>query len=127
MIRSSILLIEARNCVTEICAIKLRLCGDLAGEEPFTKRAEWNESDPEFLKCGKNLLFRLPPKKRVLALQGGHGLHSVRSTNCLSACFRQTKVLHLALLNQVLYRPGNVFDRHIQIDTMLIEEVDYID
>src|SRR5204863_7192205 len=29
-------------------------------------------------------------------------------------------------LNQILYRPGNVFDRDIQIDTVLVKEVDYI-
>ena len=36
-------------------------------------------------------------------------------------------MLDLALLNQIFYRTGNVFDRHLQIDPMLIEQIDGLD
>jgi hypothetical protein len=42
----------------------------------------------------------------------------------LHACFRKAEVLHLALLNQVLHHPRHVFDRHVRVDTMLIEQID---
>jgi len=32
----------------------------------------------------------------------------------------------LTFLNQVLHRPGNVFDRHVRVNPMLIEEIDVI-
>ena len=40
---------KARDDVAEIGFIELRIFVDLASKEAFTKRAEWNESDPEFL------------------------------------------------------------------------------
>jgi len=50
LIRFSSLWGKARDDVAEIGAIELRILGDLAREEALTKRAKWNESDPEFLK-----------------------------------------------------------------------------
>jgi hypothetical protein len=38
--------------------------------------------------------------------------------------FGEAEVLHLALLDQVLHRAGHVFDRHVRIDAVLIEQVD---
>jgi hypothetical protein len=36
-------------------------------------------------------------------------------------------VLYLALLNQLLHSAGNVFDGHVQVDTMLVVEIDGVD
>src|SRR5260221_11679828 len=41
-------------------------------------------------------------------------------------CFRKSEVLHLALLNQLFHRSRNVFDRHVGIYAVLIEQVDDI-
>ena len=39
---------KARNDIAEIGAIELRILADLAREEAFAERTEWNESDSEF-------------------------------------------------------------------------------
>ncbi len=33
-------------------------------------------------------------------------------------------MLHLAFLNQVLHRSSHVFDRHIRVDPVLVEQID---
>src|SRR5215467_9172059 len=47
--------------------------------------------------------------------------------NCLCARFRETEVLHLAFLNQILHSTRNIFDGNLQVDTMLVEQIDGID
>ena len=42
----------------------------------------------------------------------------------LHAGFRQAEVPDLALLDQVLHRAGDILDRHVGVDAVLIEEVD---
>ena len=54
-------------------------------------------------------------------------LDGVSAANRLHPGFRKAEVLDLALLNQLLHRAGDVFDRHIRIDAVLIEEIDRID
>ena len=46
------------------------------------------------------------------------------TTNRLHASFRQAKMLHFALLNKFLYRPGDIFNRDIRVNPVLIEQVD---
>jgi hypothetical protein len=48
------------------------------------------------------------------------------SANRLCACFRQSKVLHLALLDQVFDSSRNIFDRNLVIDAVLVEKIDRI-
>src|SRR5206468_10189063 len=45
----------------------------------------------------------------------------------LCSCFGQAKVLHFTLLDQFLHRPSDVFDRHVRINAMLVEQIDGID
>jgi hypothetical protein len=54
-------------------------------------------------------------------------LDGMRAPNRLDSCFRKAEVLDLSLLNQVLYRSGHVFDRHVRVNTVLIEQVDGVD
>ena len=49
------------------------------------------------------------------------------ATDRLHSCFRQAEVLDLTFLNQVLHRPRHVFDWHVRVNTVLIEQVDGID
>ena len=44
----------------------------------------------------------------------------------LHPCFGKAEVLHLALLNQFFHRSRNVFDRHVGVNAVLIEQVDDI-
>jgi hypothetical protein len=50
----------------------------------------------------------------------------VRAADGLHACFGKAEVLDLAFLNQVLHRSRYVFDRHVRVNPMLIEQVDDI-
>ena len=40
--------------------------------------------------------------------------------------FRETEVQHLALSDQLLDRAGDVLDRHVRIDAMLVEQIDAV-
>jgi hypothetical protein len=50
----------------------------------------------------------------------------VRATNRLCSSFRKTEMLHLTFVNKFLHRSGDVFDRDVQIDPMLIKQIDDI-
>jgi hypothetical protein len=100
---------------------------DLASQETFAQRAEWNEADPKLLKGWHQCLFRLAPEQRVLALKCSDRLNCMGPANCVCARFRKTEVLHLAFLNQILDSARNIFDRNIQVDPMLIEEINGTD
>jgi hypothetical protein len=51
----------------------------------------------------------------------------MRATDCLSTCLGKPEVLHLARLNQILYRSRNIFDGHIWVYGVLVEQVNNID
>src|SRR5205085_7601058 len=70
---------------------------------------------------------RLPPPQRVLALKRGHRLNCMGAADGLRSGFGKAEVLHLACLDQILNGSGYFFDRHVQIDTMLVEQIDRID
>src|SRR5208282_2568461 len=61
------------------------------------------------------------------ALDRGDWLDGVGAADGLRARLRKTKVLHFTLLNQIFHRTSNVFDWHLQVDAMLIEEIDGLD
>src|ERR1700722_1799081 len=126
LVRFTVLWVKAWDGVAEIRIIELRIFSDLAGEETFTKWAKWNESDPEFFQRRQHQFFRLPPPERVLALKCGDRLNRVCATDRLRSCFRKAEVLNLTLLNELLHRSGHFFDRHVQIDTMLVKQIDRI-
>src|SRR5207249_2702837 len=117
---------KARDDVAEVGLVELRIFADLAGEEAFTKRTERNEPDAEFLECRYYFRFRLSPPKRIFALKCRDRLNGVCTTDGLHACFRESEMFHLALLNQILHGSGDVFDRHVGIDAVLIQQVDDI-
>jgi len=48
----------------------------------------------------------------------------VCAANCLHACFRETEVLHLTLLNELFHGSGNVFDGHVRVNSVLIVKID---
>jgi hypothetical protein len=61
------------------------------------------------------------------ALQSGDRLNRVSATHCLRTRFRQAEVLDLTRPDQILYRARDILDRHVGIDTVLVEQVDGID
>lgn len=46
--------------------------------------------------------------------------------NSLNSWVRKTEVLDLAVVDEFLHRSHDVFDRHVQIETMLVEQIDRI-
>ncbi len=114
---------EARNDVAEIGTVEGRVLVDGARKEALAQRTEGDEADPELLKCRQNLLLRLAPSQRILALQRGHRLDDVSAADRLYACFGETEVLDLSLLDQFFYRARHVLDRHVRVDTVLVKEI----
>src|SRR4051794_12702979 len=114
LIDSAVVLAEAGDRAAEVGAVEFGLSADLTREKTFAQRAEGHEADPEFLERLHHGVFRLPPPQRVLALKRGDGLNRMRATDGLFAGLRETEVLHLALLDQVLHRARDVFDRDVR-------------
>ena len=50
----------------------------------------------------------------------------MRAAERLHARFRKSEVLHLAFADQAFDRAGDVLDRHLGIDAVLVEEIDPI-
>src|ERR1700690_1151426 len=50
---------KTRDDIAEISAVELRILVDLARKEALSQRAEWNESDAEFLERRQHFLLRL--------------------------------------------------------------------
>ncbi len=99
---------------------------DRAGEKALAQRAEGDEADAEFFEGRQHLLLGLSPPQRILALQRRDRLHGMGTADGLHAGLRQAEMPDLALADQVLHGAGDVFDRHVRVDAMLIEEVDDI-
>jgi hypothetical protein len=117
---------KTRHNVAEIGAVERRFLGDSARKEALTKRTERDKADPKLLRRRQNPLLRLWPPQGILALQSSHGLHGVSTMNRLHACFGQAEVLDLAFLDELFDGAGDVFNVHIRIDTVLIEQIDHI-
>src|SRR5437016_3045265 len=60
------------------------------------------------------------------AVQCSDRMDGVSATDRLHSCFRKPEVLDLTFLNQILYRCRHLFDWHLRINAMLIEEIDGI-
>src|SRR3984893_2878178 len=127
LIRLESLRREAREGVAEVGAVESRVFVHLSREEAPAKRTKWNESDSEFLEGRQHFRFRLSPPQRIFALECCKRLDGVCATNRLHSRLRKAEVLHLAFLNQLFHRAGDIFNRHAGIDAVLIEHVDGID
>src|SRR6266404_2387520 len=126
LVRFTIRRVKARDCVAEIRVVELRIFVDLAREKALTKGTKWNKSDSEFFERRQHRLFRLPPPQRVFALKCSDQLNRVCTADRLNSCFTKTEVLDLTFVDEALHRSRDVFDRHVQIDAMLVEEIDRI-
>src|SRR5208337_4507024 len=58
-------------------------------------------------------------------LESSHRLHCVSTANRLYACFGQTEVFDLTFLDELFDRASDIFNRHIRIDPVLIEQIDH--
>src|ERR1700683_3020122 len=112
------------NLFAEIPLPKLRIFAYLASHKALAQRTEWYEADAKFLERGDHFHFRFSPPQRVFALQCGDRLDFVGAADRLHARFRESEVLHLALLDQIFYRSRSVFDGDVGVDAVLIEQID---
>src|SRR5436189_1088218 len=122
----AVLFSEARDRFAKIVRLERCLVVDRAGQKTFPKWTERYEPDAEFLERRENLAFGLTPPQGVLALQCRNRLNSVGAADRRGSCLRQAEVLDFALRNEVLDGTSDVFDRHVRVNAMLIEEVDSI-
>ena len=60
-------------------------------------------------------------------MERGHRLDGVGSADGFHARFGKAEVLHFAFLDQVFHRAGDVFDGHVRVDSMLIQQIDDVD
>ena len=115
---------EARHHVAKIAAVKGGVLGDGAGEKALAERAEWHQTDAQRCQRRQDFTLRLAPPQRIFALQRRDRLHRVSSPNGLRTGFRQAEILHFPFANQLLHRTGHLLDRHLGIDTVLIQQID---
>ena len=113
MLRKSVL---SNFAFSSILPVRKPLPSGLYGTKPM----------PSSSKRRYHFLLRRPRPQRVFALESSDRLDGVCATDGLHACFGKAEVLDLAFLNQVLHRSGYVFDGHVRVNAMLIEQVDDI-
>ena len=128
LIRLQSLRREARQGAAEVGAVEGRVLVDLAREEALAQRAVGHEADAEFLERRDAL------PSRASRLHSEYSLWSAvtgwtawaRRIVCTPASERP-KCLTLPCLDQFLHRARHVFDRHVRVDAVLIEQVDGVD
>src|SRR5271165_486961 len=99
---------------------------DGPSKEALAKGAPGNEADPEFFAGRQHFGFEIACPKRIFALDGGNRLNGMCAPQCLRSRFGKTEILDLSFLNQVLDRSGDVFDWHVRVNTVLIEQIDAV-
>src|SRR5271165_1531356 len=117
---------EARHDVAEVVLRERGLVVDRARQEALSERAEGHEADSQLFERRKDLVLRLAPPQRVLALQGRDRLNGVGAADGLHAGLRKPKKSYLALGDEVANGPGNLLDRDVAVDPVLIEEIDVV-
>ena len=103
----------------------VRVLVDRAGEKALAERAEGHEADAEFLAASAGFPSRarattanIRSAARSRAAPRGRGGWSATPASDRPKC------LTLPSLDQVLHRAGDVLDRHVRVDAVLVEQVD---
>ena len=119
-------LLEAGDGGTEVAGGERRGRVDGSGEEALAERAVGDEADAELGEDGDDVVLPVAPPQRVLALDGGDGMHGVGPADRVGGCFGEPEVSDLPGVDELLDRPGDVLDRHIRVDAVLVVEVDVV-
>ena len=97
-----------------------------AGEEPHAERAPRHEADPKLLARRDDFLLGSAPEHRVLVLDGGDRQRGMSRRSVSSPISERPQCRTLPCVHQVLDRAGDVLDRDLGIDPVLVEEVDAV-
>ena len=117
---------KARNDVAEVGTVERSVFVDLARQEALAQGAIGNEPNSKFLDRRQHFLLRISEPERVFTLDRGHRLDGVSPPNRLCSSFRKAEVLHLTFPNQVPHRSRHILDRHVRVNTVLIEKIDNV-
>ena len=99
----------------------------LPGEVAHPEGTPRNETDPEFLARLKHaVLLWVPLHEGILGLNRAHRLHCVSPADGRGARLRKAEVQHLALSDQLFDRAGDVLDRDVRVDAMLVQQIDTV-
>ncbi len=99
---------------------------DGTGQKPHPERAPRDEADAELLAERDDHLLRPAPQHRILVLNGTDAQRRMGAAQRLRSHLREAPVQDLALRHQLLDGAGDVFDRDLRVDAMLIEEIDAV-
>ena len=118
---------KARLRQTKIAAVERRRLIDCACQKTFAERCKGHEADTELLKSRQNFRFRLPPPKRVFALQRGDGLHRVSSSGSSQPRLRKGRNGEpCPAAIRSFTAPATSSIGTFGIDAVLIEKIDHI-
>src|SRR5581483_2962291 len=78
------------------------------------------------LQSGMDLLLRFAPPQRILTLERRQRLYRMSASDGRGTGLRHAEVLDLTFPDEVLYCACHIFDGHIRIHTMLIEQIDRV-
>jgi hypothetical protein len=83
-----------------------------------------DRDDPRLL--GEDASLGAAPPQAVFALERGHRLHGVGAADGFLGGFGHAEMFHLAGSDQVLDGAGDVLDRHVGVDPVLVVQVDHV-
>ena len=108
---------SANSVLASMVPVRKPLPSGLNGTNPM----------PSSSSVGQHLFLGSLPPQRVLALHRGHRQHGVGAADRSCRRFGQPPVLDLAGFDELLDGTGDIFDRDVGVDAVLVVEVDGVD
>ena len=112
---------EARQPLAEVGVGQHGRFVDRAGEEAPAERAEGNKPDAQLIQLRE--FAAVASRANIRSATPSRAARRARGEPW-RARFGEAEVFHLARLDQFLHGAGDVFDRHVRIDAVLVEQVD---
>ena len=119
---------EKRGCVRRKSPLSNVVVSSMVPvRKPLPSGANGTKPIPSSSRSRQYLRFRLPPPKRVFALQRGDGLNGMSDGGSSQRPASESpKCRTLPSADEVLHRARHIFDWHVRVDAVLIEEIDHV-